>query len=429
MVTTHRIMPDESRLDPGGARAEDPAPRPGRTDVEHPQREAPGYTQGHVVPRRSKRRWVFAITALILIVLVGGFYYFNYFVVPAKIAEEMAKHAPPPFVVSGATAAAEDVPQYLEGIGSLKAVHQVTLAPQVEGRVEAILFEAGTKVDEGQPLVQLDDEAEKGDLLVYQAMERLGEVSLQRAQELYGRRTGPKTAVDESQAQRDQARGNIARVQALLDHKVVTAPFSGRIGVRQIEVGQYLSPGTMIATLTDLSQLYVNFTLPESTRSQISLGQAVKIGVDAYPGRVFDAKLTTVEPQVSTDMRQILLQATMDNPGEVLLPGMFASARIVLAPQKSVVTLPQTAVDYSLYGDFVYLLTEAGKDDKGKAIYTAKQTFVKTGQRFENKVAILEGLKPGEMVVSSGQIKLQNGARVQIGDGAPLTPPETPPAY
>jgi multidrug efflux system membrane fusion protein len=321
------------------------------------------------------------------------------------------------------------VPQYLEGIGSLKAVHQVTVAPEDEGRVEAILFDSGTKVSEGQPLVQLDDDALQGDLLVFQAQARLGEVNLHRAQELYERRTGPQTTVDESRAQLDQARGNIARVQALIEHRVIVAPFAGQLGVRQIEVGQYLTPGTMVATLTDLSQLYVNFSLPERVREQVSLGQAVKISVDAFPGRDFDAKITAIEPQVSTDMRQILIQATMDNPGEVLLPGMFANARIVMPPQKGVVTLPETAVDYSLYGDFVYLLTESGKDDKGKPIYTAKQTFVKTGQRFEDKVAILEGLKPGDLVVSSGQIKLQNGARVQLGEGTPLTPPETPPAY
>ncbi|MBX6321959.1 MAG: efflux RND transporter periplasmic adaptor subunit [Rhodospirillaceae bacterium] len=380
-------------------------------------------------PRRPRRRLRFALTALVLAAIGGALYYFNYHVKPAAIAQFMAANVPPPTPVATVRAVREDVPQYLEAIGSLKAVHQVTVAPEVEGRVEAILFEAGAKVSEGQPLVKLDDDAEQGELAVYQAQARLAEINLRRAMELYERRTGPRTTVDESQAQLDQARGNIRRMQALIEQKVIEAPFSGQLGVRQIEVGQYLSPGAPIATLTDLSRLYVDFTLPEGTRSQLSIGQAVEIRVDAFRDRTFQAKITAIEPQVSTDTRAILVEATLDNPGEILLPGMFANVRVVLPPLTGMITLPATAVDYSLYGDSVFLVTPAGEDGKGNPLYTVKRTFVETGQRFADKVAIVKGLNEGDLVVASGQIKLHNGATVSLSGSDGLTPPETPPTY
>lgn len=423
MVTTDRIMRDEPRLQADATLAEERAqPAPPQPDRRPPP---PPAVQR---PRRSRRVWRFVITALILVVVLGGLYAFNQFR-QSMIAQYFASNVPPPTPVAGVTATVEDVPQYLQGIGSLKAVHQVTVAPQVDGRVEAILFEAGATVSEGQPLVQLDDDAEQAEVQVYQAQAKLAELNLGRAQELYERRTGPKTTVDENRAQLDQARANMERMQALIGYKVIVAPFSGQLGVRQVDFGQYVSPGSPIATLTDLSRLFVDFTLAESVRSQIVVGQAVTIAVDAFPGRDFAAKVTAIEPQVSTDTRTILVQATMDNPGNVLLPGMFANARVQLPPLKDVVTVPQTAVDYTLYGDSVFLIKESGKDDKGAPVLTVTRAFVETGQRFGNTVAILKGLKAGDMVVASGQLKLNNGAKVTLTDPGTLTPPETPPTY
>ena len=195
---------------------------------------------------------------------------------------------------------------------------------------------------------------------------------------------------------------------------------------RQIEVGQYLTPGAAIVTLTDLSTLYVNFTLPSQMRPQISVGQNVNVTADAYPGRAFEAKIATIEPQVSADTRTMQIQATMSNPDNALLPGMFVNAAVVLPPQPDIVVLPETAVDYTLYGDSVYVIREDGQDTKGSPVLKAARTPVKTGARWGGKVAILSGLEPGQRVVAAGQVKLQDGAQVAVTGSPAPQPPANP---
>jgi len=229
-------------------------------------------------------------------------------------------------------------------------------------------------------------------------------------------------------ALREAIRAAVARdpkTQAVIAQKLIHAPFDGVLGIRQVEAGQYVNPGGAIVTLTDLSNLYVNFTLPEQSRAQIAVDQTVQIAVDAYPDRSFEAKITAVEPQVSADTRTIKVQATMSNPEHLLLPGMFADVRVVLPPAQNIVTVPETAVDYTLYGDSVFVLTPNGAGKDGKPIVKATRTFVRTGERFANRVAILEGLKPGDLVAASGQLKLINGASVVVTASEALTPPET----
>ena len=187
---------------------------------------------------------------------------------------------------------------------------------------------------------------------------------MQRSSQLAKRQFEARETVDQKQSQLDQARAKIIKTEALIAQKLIRAPFSGQLGTRQIEVGQYLTPGARIVTLTDLSTLYVNFTLPSQMRSQISVGQRVNVTADAFPGRNFSAEITTIEPQISADTRTMTVQATMPNPDNALLPGMFVNAAVVLPPQPDVMVLPETAVDYTLYGDSVYVIREDGKDAK-----------------------------------------------------------------
>ncbi|HVO16302.1 MAG TPA: efflux RND transporter periplasmic adaptor subunit, partial [Alphaproteobacteria bacterium] len=203
-------------------------------------------------------------------------------------------------------------------------------------------------------------------------------------------------------------------------------PFDGVLGVRQIDLGQYLQAGTPAVTLTDLDTLYANFTLPEQNRGAVAVAQPVEIRVDAFANRVFEAKVTAIEPQIDPQTRTIKIQATLANPGHVLLPGMYANARVELAPQPDVVTIPETAVDYSAYGESVYIIKTEGKDKDGKPILKAMQTFVQTGTRHDGMVAILSGLKAGDMVAKAGQVKLHNGATVAIGKDEALTIPAKP---
>jgi membrane fusion protein, multidrug efflux system len=377
---------------------------------------------GRATTRKPRTlRWLI-ILGLLLAVVLGGLYGFNRFREQA-IATYFANNKPPPAQVSAAEVKTEAVARFATGIGSVAAVHQVTINPEVGGRVTKIFFEPGASVKAGDPLVQLNDAPERGDLASYEAQARWAQTTLERSSQLAQRQFEARETVDQKQSQLDQARAMIIKTEALIAQKLIRAPFSGHLGTRQAEVGQYLTPGAPIVTLTDLSTLYVNFTLPSQMRAQISVGQRVNVTADAYPGRTFSAEVTTIEPQISANTRTMTIQATMPNPEDALLPGMFVNAAVVLPPQTDVMVLPETAVDYTLYGDSVYVIREDGKDANGKPILKAVRTPVKTGARVGGKVAILEGVEPGERVIAAGQVKVQNGAPVAISDSPAPEPP------
>jgi membrane fusion protein, multidrug efflux system len=381
----------------------------------------PDRTAAH---RPRTLRWLVIVGVLLALVL-GGFYGFNRYRAQA-IANFFANNKPPPAQIAAVTATTETVPRFAAGIGSLAAVHQVTITPEIGGLATAILFEPGATVKAGDPLVQLNDAPDRGDLANYEAQARLAAVSLDRAKLLAQRQAGPLQTVDQAQSQLDQARAQIIKTQAIIAQKLIRAPFAGRLGVRQIDLGQYLSQGTTIVTLTELDELYVNFTLPSTMRATIVLGQTVNITADAFPGRAFTARITTLEPQVRADTRTMMVQATLANPDEALLPGMFVNAAVVLPAERDQVVLPETAVDYTLYGDSVYVVREDGTDAAGKPVAKAFRTPVKTGTRWEGKVAILSGVDPGALVVAAGQIKLQNGAPVIVTGNPPPQAPANP---
>src|SRR5712672_2877578 len=328
-------------------------------------------------------RW-FIIVGLLLTLLVGGLVGFNAFR-SKMIAQFFANNKPPPVSVSIAEAKSEVIPNLLTAVGDLAAEHQVNVTSDVNGRITDIMFTAGSTVTAGTPLVQLFDGPDQGDLASFKA-------------------------------------------QAIISQKLVRAPFDGELGVRKVEVGQFLTAGTQIVSLTDLSTLYANFTVTEKDSAQLKVGQSVRIAVDAYPGRKFEGTITTIEPQIATDTRNIRVQATIANPDRILKPGMFATTTVVLPDKPPVVTVPETAVDYTLYGDSVYLITEKKQDD-GKTSLTAVRTFVRTGNRVQGRAEILSGLKPGDRVVAVGQLKLQSGAAVAISTDPAPPIPANPPRY
>jgi multidrug efflux system membrane fusion protein len=371
-------------------------------------------------------RW-FIVVGLLLAVLVGGLVWFNHFR-GQMIAQFFANNKPPPANVTAVVAKSEAIPNLLTAVGDLVAVHQVNVTSDVSGRITEILFTAGSRVKAGTPLVQLFDGPEQGDLANYKAQATVAQLSLDRAKQLASRQFGPQATVDTAQAAFDQANAGIAKTEAIISQKLVRAPFDGDLGVRQVEVGQYLTAGTQIVSLTDLSTLYANLTVTEKQSSQVKVGQIVKIAVDAYPGRDFEGKITTIEPQISTDTRNIRVQATISNPDRILKPGMFATTTITLPEKPPVVTVPETAVDYTLYGDSVFLITEK-KEDDGKTSLTAVRTAVKTGNRTAGRVEILKGLNPGDRVVAVGQIKLQSGMAVAISSDPPPPIPAQAPRY
>jgi membrane fusion protein, multidrug efflux system len=387
---------------------------------------------GKPIEEKSRKRptrpvlW-FLIIGCLLALLVGGLVWFNMFR-DKMIAQFFANMKPPPISVTAAVAKTEAVPNLLSAVGDLAAVHQVNVTSDVSGRITDIMFTAGARVKQGTPLVQLYDAPDQGDLANYKAQATVAELSLDRAKQLASRQFGPQATVDQAQATFDQANAMIAKTEALIAQKLVRAPFDGELGVRKVEVGQYLTAGTQIVSLTDLSELYANFTVAEKDSGSLKVGQIVRINVDAYPGRTFDGKITTIEPQISTDTRNIRVQATIPNPDNILKPGMFATTTVVLPDKPPVVTVPETAVDYTLYGDSVFVINEKKSDD-GKTTLTADRTYVQTGDRINGRAVILKGLKDGDRVVALGQVKMQSGAAVAISTEPAPQIPAKPPRY
>jgi multidrug efflux system membrane fusion protein len=379
----------------------------------------------HARPVRMTR-W-FIIVGLLLAVLVGGLVGFNAFRTK-MITQFFATNRPPPATVTVAEAKSEVIPNLLTAVGELAAVHQVNVTSDVSGRITEILFTAGSTVKAATPLVQLFDGPEQGDLASFKAQATVSQLSLDRAKQLAARQFGPQTTVEQAQAAYDQANAGIAKTQAIISQKLVRAPFDGELGVRHVEVGQFLTAGTQIVSLTDLSELYANFTVTEKDSGNLKVGQTVRVLVDAYPGRTFEGTITAIEPQISSDTRNIRVQATIANPDHILKPGMFATTTVVLPDKPPVVTVPETAVDYTLYGDSVFLITEK-KEDDGKTSLTSVRTFVRTGNRVNGRAEILSGLKPGDRVVAVGQLKLQSGAAVAISTDPAPPIPANPPRY
>lgn len=371
-------------------------------------------------------RW-FIIVGLLLALLVGGLVWFQSFR-SHMIAQFFANMKPPPTPVAVAEAKSEVIPNLMVAVGDLAAVHQVNVTSDVSGRITDIMFTAGSSVKAGSPLVQLFDGPEQGDLASFKAQATGAQLALDRAKQLAARQFGPQSTVDAAQATYDQANAGIAKTEAIISQKLVRAPFDGELGVRHVEVGQFLTAGTQIVTLTDLSTLYANFTVPERGSAALEVGQTVRIAVDAYPGRTFEGKINAIEPQIAADTRNIRVQATIANPDHILKPGMFTTTTVVLPDKPPVVTVPETAVDYTLYGDSVFLITEK-KEDDGKTSLTVARTFVRTGKRIQGRAEILSGLKAGDRVVAVGQLKLQSGAAVAISTDPTPPIPATPPRY
>lgn len=341
----------------------------------------------------------------------------------------------PPVSVAVVNAVALPWQSRLPAIGTLKAVQGVDLSLEIAGTVKALLFESGQKVRVGQPLLQLDSDVERALLGTAEADLGLAQVEHGRGSRLVGDQAISRGDFDKLAAQLKKASATVAQLKASLAKKQILAPFSGTIGIRQVDVGDYLASGTVIATLQDLSSLYVDFHVPEQALPKLSVGQRVQVSVSAYPGQSFDATISAINPRVDESTRNVLIRATQPNPDGRLLPGMFVDLQVILPSAPSQIVVPESAITYSLYGNSIYVVvarqTEAGKpesDTQDEPQLTVERRFVKTGEHREGKVVILEGLKAGDQVVSGGQLKLDNGAHVAISADATQTSDSNAPA-
>ena len=330
--------------------------------------------------------------------------------------------APQPAIsVSAAVAREQPWQSRLPAIGTLKAYQGVDLTAEVQGTVKEVLFQSGEKVTLGQPLLQLDSEVERAILATAEAVRALARVEYQRGQDLIKRQAISKSEFDRLNAELLKAEASVTQLKAELDKKRILAPFAGTIGIRQVDTGDYLSPGTSFATLQDLSRLYVDFFLPEQDYPQLAIGQSVRLSLAAYPGEVFSGEISALNPKVEETTRNVQVRAMLPNPDNKLLPGMFANLEVLLPGEKPQVLVPETAITYTLYGNSVYVIGEQKddqgavvKDDKGQPRLVVERRFVETGERRDGQVLVLKGLKAGEPVDTAGQLKLDNGAHVAI---------------
>lgn len=311
----------------------------------------------------------------------------------------------PPVKVALAPVTLANAPRTFYGVGELEAGSQVFVAAETSGRITKIGFESGQQVKKGQLLVQLNDAVERADLARYQAQYRNAARLYDRTRSLSAQHLVAEAQVDSTRAERDMAQGLIQQTQALIAQKAIHAPFDGTIGIRQVHEGQYLSPGEAIASLVDTQTLKLNFSLDEQASPELHQGQVVDITVDAYPETPFPAKVTAIDPLIGKS-RTIALQATLDNSNGKLKAGMYANVTVVRQANNAVLTIPETAVTYTAYGDTVFIAEGTGD------AMTVKRVSVKTGQRFDGNIEIEHGLAEGDQVVSSGQLRLNNGSAI-----------------
>ncbi|TWD46077.1 membrane fusion protein (multidrug efflux system) [Agrobacterium vitis] len=341
----------------------------------------------------------------------GGLYGFQTFKA-GIIQKVMAGMANPPQTVSTADANVSDWQDQVEAVGTLKAVNGADLALQVSGIVEEKSFESGDTVVAGQSLLKLSAEDDIAKLAALKATADNYAISLKRAQDQQKVSAVSQATVDSDSANLKNAQALVAQQQAIIDQKTLRAPFAGRLGIRNVDLGQYLTAGTTIVTLQALDTLYVDLYLPQQALNQIKVGQDVTTTVDAYPGKTFPGKISAINSKVDPVSRNVQIRATMSNPDGLLLPGMFGRVKINIGSSQKLITLPQTAIVYNPYGDSVFIVDHPTANDSKNGV--ARQMFIKTGATRGDNVAIMDGVKAGEQVVIAGQIKLRNGTPVTI---------------
>jgi membrane fusion protein (multidrug efflux system) len=317
----------------------------------------------------------------------------------------------------------------LEAVGSARAVNGANLSSQVSGIVSALHFESGADVKEGTLLVELMAADDIAHLEALKATAALAKITYERDRRLVTTHAVSQQTVDTDEWTLKGDEAQVAQQQALVDYKSIKAPFSGRLGIRQVDLGQYLAAGTSIATLQQLDPIYVDFYLPQQALAQIKVGQQVTAKVDTWPDATFSGTISAINSLVDAATRNVQVRATLENHELKLLPGMFITVSIDVGAPQSYVTLPQTAIAYNSYGNIAYVIESKGKNEQGQQQLLARQTFVTTGATRGDQVAVLTGIKDGDIVVTAGQVKLRNGTPVTVNNTVqPSNDPDPKPA-
>ena len=361
---------------------------------------------------------------MLLVLLVLGLVFGGMFGWKSRQGQQAALLAtmpPPPAIVAAAEVQVESWQPHLQAVGSLVANQGILVTTEVAGKVSEIRFESGQQVETGTLLLQLDDSIDRAELEGITAERRLAEMQFKRREELVEKKTISRSDYDEARLRLDNAAAQLATKQAQIAKKRITAPFSGLLGIRQVDLGEYLQPGAAIVPLQQLDPLFVDYALPERHLDQVSVGQAVEIEVQAFPGEVFTGRISALNPGIDPGTRSLRIRATLENPQSRLRPGMFAQVRTVLPQRPEVLTLPRTAITYNPYGDSVFVILE------GETGAMVQRRQVETGGVRDGRVEIVAGLEAGARVVIAGQVKLRNDQAVVVDNTIALDPQITRP--
>jgi membrane fusion protein, multidrug efflux system len=358
------------------------------------------------------KRMIAMLTVTLLV--VGGLGFVKFQQIQTAIAQGAA-FQPPPEAVTTIVAQQEEWPATLSVIGTMAAVQGVTVSADLPGTVERILFDSGQAVREGEVLAVLDTRQEQAQLAAIEAQRELARLTFDRMQGLLNERVISRAEFDRATAEYRQSDAQVAEVRAVIQRKTIRAPFSGVLGIRQVNLGQYLAGGDALVTLQSLNPIYVNFGVPQQSAGQVPVGRTVRVTTGDIAGAARSGRVSAMDSMVDEATRNIQVQATLANPDGKLRPGMFVQTEVALGPSQTVVALPASSISYAPYGDSVFIVTEL-KGEDGKAYRGVRQQFVKLGPARGDQVAVLSGIKPGDEVVTSGLFKLRNGAAVQINN-------------
>jgi len=366
---------------------------------------------------KVKKTFIYVLVLVLIAIVFGGLFGFN--VLRMHFIKKAVSHyRPPPVTISAEKAQTQTWHPRIAAVGTLVAVNGVDVTSETSGIIVHIHFKSGQLVKQGEPLIKLDDTVDQQELKNLQAQLKLAAINFERIQKLYKKRAVSVSQVDTSRAKLQQEQALVAKTQAQINQKTIKAPFAGKLGVRLVNVGEFIKPGIQIVSLQSFDPLYAQFTLPEQYLRNIYIGQPILLNVGTYKNEVFHGKITAINSKVNEKTRNILVQATVPNDEQRLYPGLFANVKVILPQQHNVVTIPQTAISYSLYGDAVYVVKASKKDQQGKSTLHAYRQFVRIGARRGSVIAIKEGLKAGQTVITSGQLKLTPGTQVVINNSA-----------
>jgi len=355
------------------------------------------------------------IMLLLMAALLGGLGYIKYHQIETAIAMN-ANFQIPATSVTTVVAKRETWPSTLSVIGTAAAVEGVTVSADLPGTVDKIHFESGESVHEGDILVELDTRQEKAQLANTEAQRDLARIQYGRSEQLVKAGVISKSEFDTAAAQQKATEAQVGDIKAAIARKTIHAPFSGILGIRQISLGQYLAAGQAIVSLQSLNPIYVNFGVPQQDTQKIKIGRALRVTSTDLPGVAFNGKVTALDSVINEQTRNIQIQATLENQGGKLRPGMYVDVELLLGEPRNVIPLPTSAINYAPYGDSVYVVTDLKDEKTGKTYRGVRQQIVKIEGSRGDQVAITSGLNPGDEVVSAGVFRLRNAAPVEINN-------------